>query len=67
MIVQTTPVGGTTERVLYGDRAAVTDPFSKVTELEGVPFVSGGNFTISPDCSRIYFWALQLVFYVEQD
>jgi len=70
LVVQaaTTPTGA--PLTYYSDRPALGAPFRALSPLTGVPVLddtSNGNYSIAPDCSRIYFSSNKAVFFAQQD
>jgi hypothetical protein len=57
------PIGKAETNLLYADRAAETELFSKATPMPSLEYLPNGFLT--EDCSRLYFSALGTVFYVE--
>lgn len=52
--------------VLYADRAAVGGPFNTAVPLAGVPTPLLGGVFMTEDCSRIYLYGLDTLFYVQR-
>ena len=57
------PSGTTTPRVLYADRATVDDPFHAATAISQP---DADDPFLTEDCGRLYFDALETIFYVQQ-
>jgi len=67
IVIDASLTDGGVEQVFYSDRATTSDRFRPFVRISGVPYVSNNTFTLTENCARVYFWALQQVFYVTQD